>query len=166
MTLNADGTLGDAGVAPTGGPDDGDAWVAAANTFMQMTTYHSTMLPDVAPAYVQLEVDAPGPPIAAGPAFGLTLDRNGNFYTSAGVYGGTPGFNLSLGWLSPNASAEEIEGFLLGHSVGGSVIAPHWVGGGVTRASGRWSPQVMGGTPGLSGSYLYTKKRANLGLGW
>jgi RHS repeat-associated protein len=166
VTLKADGTLGDAGVQPSSDPNEEERIVAGANTFMQMTRYYSTVLPDVAPAYVQLEVDAPGPPIAAGPAFAFTLDRNGNFYTSSGVYGGTPGFNMSLGWLTPNSSAEDIEGFLTGHSAGGSVISKYGVGGGVTRASGRWSPQVMGGTPGASASYLYTRKQRNFGVGW
>ena len=162
VRLEADGTLSDAGITPY----EEERIVHGAETFMQMTKYYSTLLPDLAPAYVQLEIDAPGPPVPAGPAFAFTLDRNGNFYTSGGVYGGTPGFNVSLGWLSPNESAEGIENFLTGHSVGGSVMSPYWVGGGVTRASGKWSPQVMGGTPGVSGSYLYTRKRANLGPLW
>jgi RHS repeat-associated protein len=166
VTLNDDGSLGDAGVTPTSDPDEGERIAAGAYSFMQMTRYHSTVLPDVAPAYVQVEIDAPGPPIKVGPAFAFTLDRNGNFYTSTGAYAGTPGGNVSLGWLAPNASAESIEGFLTGHSVGGSAVSKYCVGGGVTRASGRWSPQAMAGSPGLSGSYLYTRKRANFGLRW
>lgn len=166
MTLNADGSLGDAGVEPAEDPDQSARTLAGINTFMQMTTYHSTILPDLAPAYIQVEVDAPGPPMPAGPAFAFTLDRNGNFFTSTGAYAGSPGFNVSLGWLAPNESSANIEGFLLGHSVGCSALSKYCVGGGVTRASGRWSPQVMAGTPGFSMSYLYTRKRANFGPLW
>jgi hypothetical protein len=166
VTLNADGTLGDAGVRPTSDPDWEAKFNVAVTTFMQMTTYHSTVVPDVAPAYVQVEVDTPGPPLTAGLALALTLDRYGNTYRSTGAYAGTPGFNVSLGWLAPNSSSENIEGFITGHSVGGSAISKYWVGAGVTRASGKYSPQLMVGTPGISGSYLYTFKDGNIGRCW
>ena len=143
-----------------------DERAVAGFTGMRQWTKFRTTLPDFSPAYVQAEVDFGGLPIPSGGAVAFTLDRNGNFYTGGGAYGGSPGFNVSAGWLLPNEPPENVEGFLLGHSVGGSVISPYWVGGGVTSASGRTSPQVMVGTPGVSGSYIYSRKRANFGPLW
>jgi hypothetical protein len=166
VVLNANGKLSPAGVREIEDPDAEEARRAAGIAIMMQWTAFRTAVPDFAPAYVQVEIDAPGLPVPAGVAGTLTLDRYGNFYTGPGIYAGSPGFNVSAGWLLPNEPPENIESFLTGHSVGGSAISPCWVGGGVTRASGRWSPQVIVGTPGVSGSYTYTSKRAKFRRLW
>ena len=123
-------------------------------------------LPDFKPAYVNVEVDVPSQFGKSGPAFSGTLDRNGNVFFGVGAWGGSPGASGSIGWLLPNERAENIESFLAGDSAGVTYISPYWVGGGVQRSSGRYSPQISVGTPGTTGSYTRSKKVKNVGRLW
>lgn len=158
-------------------PDETAKQLAGIETMRQMMAYYGS-LPDLSPAYAQVEIDFPGLPVPAGVAQVVTLDRNGNVYTAPGGYAGLPGANFSLGWLKPacqmcflypesNAqSAQNIENFITGNSISGTYITPYWVGGGATYSSGQVSPQVMIGSPGLSGSDTYATKRTNIGKVW
>jgi hypothetical protein len=49
---------------------------------------------------------------------------------------------------------------------GGSVIAEKWFGGGATYSNGHWSPQLMGGTPGITVSGTYGYKVGKTPISW
>jgi RHS repeat-associated protein len=118
--------------------------------------------------YTQLELDVPAPYTGglAGGAFQLTRDRHNQWYFGAGVFGGSPGWNLSNGYLvqKETPSAAEMREILTGWGGGAFVAVPPGYGGGVSYTTAQQTdgstrylfiPQLGVGSSGAAVSMTY-----------